>query len=746
MLTKIRLLLFLSLCIIGATSFAQSGKLKKANDLYGKLAYAKAATIYDDLLGSSVDSPELKAKLAHCYYQNNKLKKAEEFYNLAFDATSDLTVDHYFYFAQTLKQNGKYVESDEWMQRFHAKKRDDYRGIQFTENTAYLAKILGSTVHFKIDTVHFNSPSADFGGYYLKSKESLMFVTSRRKSLIKRSWTWNTDNFLDLYAVHPDDAKDKPKRFIKKVNTKFHEGPLSFNKAENKVYFTRNNIAKGKERRDKKGIQNLKLYHATIDQDGKWTNIQELKINSKEYSVGHPVFSADERTLYFVSDMPGGFGGADLYRAPILADGNLGIPENLGTKVNTEGQEMFPWISKDGLLFFSSDGQIGLGGLDIFVAELDEEGNVNDTQHAGKVINSERDDFSIVFEPERSKGYFSSNRDGGQGGDDIYRFDMIQPFIFKLFLKGTLTDKNSKDILINARVELKDEQGNIIATIQTDEKGEYVFQVDRQKDFTVQFSNPGYDPVTYAVSTKNTATKEIVQNGVLEKVPTFDLYCLVTDAKTHNPITNTSLIIKDKSTGKVLIDTLTSSAGEVLKKLTENRIGDRLDVVIELKKEGYLSKSVDFVHVIDKAGRINVHEKLDLSMGKPDVGMDLSKIININPIYFDLNKFAIRKDAAVELDKIVKVMNEYPTMVIELGSHTDCRGSIASNATLSDKRAKASAAYIKSRITKPERIYGKGYGETKLITNCPCEGPKKSTCSEEEHQKNRRTEFLIMKM
>jgi outer membrane protein OmpA-like peptidoglycan-associated protein/tetratricopeptide (TPR) repeat protein len=745
MLMKLTSLIVLSL-LLSIASTAQTGRLMKADDLYGKVAYAKAALVYENLLGSSVDTPELKAKLAHCYYQNHQLTKAEEVYRQAFSASTDLPLDHFFYFAQTLKQNGKYVESDQWMERFHGKEQKDNRGIQFTENTAYLTKILGSPTHFKIDTVFFNSPSADFGGYKYQAENQLLFVTSRRKSLIKRSWTWNADNFLDLYVVTPNDSKDNPTRYLKKVNTKFHEGPLSFNKAESQVYFTRNNLAKGKDRRDQKGIQNLKLYHASIDGFGKWTHVKELTINSRDFSVGHPVFSLDEKYLYYVSDMPGGFGGADIYCAQILPDGNLGTPVNLGSKVNTEGQEMFPWFSKDGQLFFSSDGQIGLGGLDIFVAEVDNEGNVTGVQHAGKDINSERDDFSLIFNRNSKNGYFSSNREGGQGSDDIYSFEMIEPFIFKLMLKGTLTDIASKERIPNAVVELKDAAGNVIATALTDGFGRYEFSVDPEKSFTLHFSAKGYESVKQSVSTVNPKGSEIIQNSDLEKLPTFGLYCLVVDASSKQPLSQTQLKITHKITGEVLMDTLTSAVGDVLRGLTKEKIGNQLNLTIDIKKDGYLGKTVNFTHNITQSGIINVHDKLDLSLDKLEVGMDLAKLIDIKPIYFDLNKFNIRKDAAIELEKIVKVMNEYPTMVIELGSHTDCRASIAYNEKLSDNRAKASAAYIKSRITNPERIYGKGYGESKLIVDCPCEGTVKSTCPEEEHQKNRRTEFVIMKM
>jgi outer membrane protein OmpA-like peptidoglycan-associated protein len=191
---------------------------------------------------------------------------------------------------------------------------------------------------------------------------------------------------------------------------------------------------------------------------------------------------------------------------------------------------------------------------------------------------------------------------------------------------------------------------------------------------------------------------------------------------------------------------LTTKTGDIEKELLDKKVNDQLSYTIRLEKPGYLSKVVTFNYTILQMGRINVHETLDLTMDKIDIGLDLTSIIDINPIYFDLGKYTIRADAAIELNKIVKVMNENPAMEIELGSHTDCRGSIASNEKLSDNRAKASANYIKERITNPERINGKGYGEAQLKVDCPCEGTVKSTCSEDEHQKNRRTEFVIIKM
>jgi outer membrane protein OmpA-like peptidoglycan-associated protein len=207
-----------------------------------------------------------------------------------------------------------------------------------------------------------------------------------------------------------------------------------------------------------------------------------------------------------------------------------------------------------------------------------------------------------------------------------------------------------------------------------------------------------------------------------------------------------SIIVTNNDTKKTFISQLTSSLGTLEKEIFDKEISDSLSYSIQLEKEGYLTKKLTFNHKIEELGRINLAETLDLSMDKVSLDLDLASIIQINPIYFDLRKFYIRPDAAIELDKIVKVMNDNPSMQIELGSHTDCRGTIAFNNNLSDNRAKASVQYIQKRITNPKRIFGKGYGESQLKVNCPCDGEIISTCSDEEHQQNRRTEFVIIKM
>jgi len=743
-------ILVVSFLVATMTVVGQSGKLKKADNYFQKLSYSYASLLYEELLGSEMDSPKMKSNLAICYYNTGEMKKSEETFSQMIN-TDVATREDFFYYAQALKQNGKYVDSDLWMEKFNKLAANDARGLSFVNNPTYLEKIEKQGIHFTINNLNCNTPSADFGGYPSTVSKDAYFVSSRRKRVfVQNEWSWNSKRFLDLYksTIASSSELENVELITKKVNTRFHEGPMCFSPDGKYVYYTRNNIAKGSKRKDQKGIQNLKLYRSTVDSKGNWIKEEVLNFNSKDYSVGHPSVTADGKTLYFASDMPGGFGGADLYKVALNADGSYGKPENLGKLFNTEGQEMFPWMSNDGHLFFSSNGHIGLGGLDIFVMLPNKTGGFDKLMNVGKPVNGQHDDFAFTMNKDNKTGYFSSNREGGKGDDDIYSYVLTKPFKQNLIVEGIVADVQTKEILPGSTIYLKDDKGNVLTTTIADDKGAYSFELEPDKNYMVSASKEKYfeDLANFNTVNLNPDVETIKQDLDLEKDPGLALYCLVTDAKSSAPLEGVKLTIIDKTNGQEFLSTTTTENGDAKKGIADKKINDQITYTIKLEKEGYLTKTVVFSQRIVKPGIINVHEDLDLTMDKLEVGIDLATIIDIKPIYFDLGKYNIRKDAALELDKIVKVMNDYPTMQIELGSHTDCRSSYAFNEKLSDNRAKASAAYIKARIKNPERIYGKGYGEYKLKVDCPCEGAVKSTCTEAEHQQNRRTEFVIIKM
>ena len=728
-------ILALSLTVGSTLSFGQEaggGKLKKAESSFSQFSFDKAIDRYEDLDLATIDQ---KRNLATSYWKTNQLGEAENLYK-EIVTTDGHTANDVYNYASILRENKNYTSSDDWMAKFNQMNVSDSRGKAYATSKGAYKQLQKDKGQFKLNNLDVNSEQQDFGTAFYK--DQVVFASSREgfKSIIRR-WNWNKLPFLDTYIADKDGAQlTNPNRFSKKVNKKFHEGPVAFNAQGNKMIFTRNNY---KEKAADKVIR-LKLFSSELV-DGSWTKPAPLPYNSPNYSVGHASISKDGKWLYFASDMPGGFGGVDIYKAEINADGSYGKAINMGDKINTEGNEMFPFIHPSNeMLFFSSNGKVGLGGLDVFVAQIKEDASIGKVLNAGAPLNSNRDDFAFILSEDQKMGYLSSNRDGGKGDDDIYSVDMLKPFTFGKTIKGVAKDKKGQ-ILAGTVIQLFDADGNVVETVTTTDNGEYAFLVPADKEWKLDGEKEDYFP---GKNTASTATEDdvIIANLELEKDPGLSLYALVTDKKTKAALNGVTITLLDNMTGKTETF-ITPATGDYMKPLADKKLNDRGSWNLTLQKEGYFTKTVTYNTELDHEGQYDVHANLDLSLD-PEV-KDLSEMIQINPINFDLNKYNIRPDAATELDKIVKVMNQYPGLVIELGAHTDCRGSKKYNERLSDKRAKASAKYIAEKITNPERIYGKGYGEERLLNGCACEGKVKSDCDEETHSENRRTEFKVIK-
>jgi outer membrane protein OmpA-like peptidoglycan-associated protein/tetratricopeptide (TPR) repeat protein len=722
----------------GLTLFAQGGRLAKANELYEKLAYAEAIPYFESVCNTELDSPELREKLAYCYLSTNMLLKAESTYKSL--VTQKPSADNHYWFAYTLMSLDKYSEAQGHMAQFAAMNPTDSRAVLWEKQQNFLTQIKSEPAYFEWKEVGINTDHAEFGVYPYPLKNTAVIVSSRKKSGFgDLRWAGNNDFYLELFAVGiaEDGSLSVPSQLENPLNSKKHEGPLCFTADGKKVFFTSNNRSE-QNKQGKDGIQHLKIYIADVVRS-EWQNVKEFAYNSADYACGHPTLSPDGKTLYFTSDMPGGFGGADIYSCQINAKGEFEKPVNLGANVNTSGQEMFPWIGTDELLYFSSNGRPGLGGLDLFAAPRD--GKMA-AKNLGLSINSINDDFAVTFLADGKSGYIASNK---KGTDDIYAIKKIRDIRFSALVKGIVQDQNTQAVLSFATVTVKDLNGNIVAVTQADANGNYQFEVPPGANYIVSAKLDKYEGAVSQIQVPNEASV-IDQNLGLAKSIDYGIRLLVTDVATKSAIAGVGVIITDLKTKSVLINENTQTSGDVSKQLKGYQIGDELSLKIELTAPGYLKKVVEYKGRIEQTGIVQLHEKLNVELQPVALGGDLAKMLKIKPIYFDLGKFNIRKDAAIELDKIVKVMNENPTMVIELGSHTDCRSSVQFNQTLSGNRAKASAEYIQKRITNPSRISGKGYGESRLLNDCGCEGTVKSTCSEEQHQLNRRTEFIIIKM
>ncbi|MGE0569413.1 MAG: OmpA family protein, partial [Bacteroidia bacterium] len=573
----------------------------------------------------------------------------------------------------------------------------------------------------------------------LTYSNQIVFTSSRTKSTwITKKHGWTEKQYYNSYSTHKDETGNyvKPKQFLKGINSKFNDGPISITKDGNTIFFTRNAIEK--ENKSSDGTYKLNIYQGTISLG---TIVQPLllKFNNKEFNCAHPSISEDGKTLYFASDMPGGFGGMDIFYSEMGSDGVWGTPINMGEKINTKGHDMFPFITKENVLYFSSDGHEGLGGLDIYEAPLKDK-KANRVYNMGMPINSQMDDFGYYLNEDLKSGFLSSNRTNGGMNDDIFSVEILRKVVRGKLVTIIVKDKDSGEKLSGASLKINEE------TFTTDENGAYIHLIEEDNNYIINASKADYFDNSDSVTTKSSEEDEFTKEISLEKDPKLSFFAVITDAKENKPLDSVKVVVRDLFTKEVFDSTTASTVGEYKKSLKDRKIGDKVAYEITLSRNGFLTKKVNYTAEIKEQGVINLHEILNMKLGRVQVGMDLAKMIDLKPIYFDLGKYKIRKDAETELDKIVEVMNKYPNMYIELGSHSDCRGSAKSNLSLSDKRAKASAAYIVKKGIAKDRIVGKGYGESKLLNGCACEGKVKPNCSEEEHSVNRRTEFIITKM
>jgi outer membrane protein OmpA-like peptidoglycan-associated protein len=449
------------------------------------------------------------------------------------------------------------------------------------------------------------------------------------------------------------------------------------------------------------------------------------------YFQPHGFFSADHKTFIFSARVE--YGNLDLFISH-FENGAWTAPQPISPRINSGFDEDSPYLSKDGnTLYFSSRGHNSSGGYDFFVSNY-VNGEWSAPVNMGYPMNSAGDDIYLSWNEDGRGGFFSSNRNGGFGNMDIYTFSLVRKTI-----DGTTKDKQG-NIVANATVKITDNSDGTSQFVTSDEMGKFSLLVDPEKVFNIVGTKEKYFDGKVIVQTYG-EQGIFKADIILEKDPGISLYLLVANKETKEPIDSVKVKVVNNMTGEA-DSVMTSLTGDYLWPLADKKLNDRGSYNFTVSKEGFLAKTITFNVLFDHEGKYNVHEFMDITLEKVEVGNDLSKIIALKPIYFDLGKWAIRPDAAIELDKIVKVMNDNPQMIVELGSHTDSRGSASSNLTLSAKRAKSSVDYIKARISNPERLSGVGYGETKPTNECT-DGV---TCPEEKHQENRRTEFIIISM
>ncbi|WP_347373225.1 OmpA family protein [Aequorivita sp. Q41] len=641
-----KLILF-TLLIISGKSFSQA-ELRKADRLYEAHAYAEAAKLYSDKLEQGgTASTETFLKAADANYFVNKMRAAATFYEKAMASDATIQEPYLSRYVRSLRSVRDYEKADE-IYLDYLTKTGNTIAIEKFKNEIAAFKALNESEEpsrYAVSNLNINSKYSDFVNV-IRGEE--VIFSSARPGAAKELYDWNEQPYLSQYVATKTETGQlaNPQLFGQQISSKYHDATIAFVPNSETVYYTSSALNKNRLLLDDEQKNNFNIYKG-IYKDGKITGKETLFFNSNDYSTGHPSVTSDGKYLFFASDMPGGYGEADIYYCEIFEDGKLSTPKNAGALINTAGNDFFPSMH-DGELYFSSNGHLGFGGIDNYASKFDsKEGTFTKPENLGKVVNTIDDDFSIIFNEDGNSGYLSSNREGGKGDDDIYFFTRT-PLPCDQFISGKIIDKLSKNVLSDATITVKDSTNIVIQTLQAEEDGTYKVKVPCDNTVTVTASKEGYIAKTETVTTG----------------------------------------------------------------------------------------SVDGENTPELNFELNKYEDIIV---KDDKGVEK---IKMDPIYFDYNKADITESAAAVLNKAAEVMRDIPEMTIKIESHSDSRGPAAYNLSLSDKRAKATQQYLYSQGIAEERIESAiGYGESRLLNEC-ADGVK---CSDEQHDVNRRSDFVIIK-
>ena len=639
-------LYILSLVLSITFGFAQTN-LKKADALFKNYSYADASKAYEECL-QNIKNPSTQTikNAADSYYFISDARNALKWYKKLYEVQgNNLTDIYYLRYIQTMKAVMDYDDADRITKEYLNKKGDQKEINRYVVQKKQLDSLAKVKSLYEIKNLNINTSKSDFGATFYLDK--IVFTSARDTTRYgDKLYNWNNQPFLNLYVAERNPADGSlfdEKLFIPNVMTKYHEATASFDASGKTIYYSSNIIKKNKLVIDENRINNFQILKGSIV-NGKVENPQKVFFDSDDYSVGHPCLSDDGQLLFFASDMPGGYGETDLYVVKIAADGTMSSPQNLGPKINTIGNDLFPFF-RNGVLYFSSDGHYGYGDLDVYESTFLSDGSFSTPRNLGAPINSNKDDFTFIIDKTGTYGYVSSNRAGGKGDDDIYSFTKAKPACNQN-ISGKATDRKSKLPLSDVTVIAYNSYNEVLAETKTNYEGNYAVTVPCNKSVRLVAAKMNYSNDEKTVETTN-----------------------------------------------------------------ENE-GDITHVDFEMSNYDDL--------VIKKKGV----EKVD-----------------VNPIYFDYNKYDITPAAVDELAKVVFIMRKFPNIRIKIESHTDSRGKDAYNLKLSDERAKSTRDYIVQQGIDASRIESAiGYGESRLINKCK-NGVK---CTEEEHLLNRRSDFIII--
>lgn len=712
---------FSILLILIAFGFSMHAQdfIKRGDTQMSNFRFEKAAASFKKAADLNANDTAAWQKLGMALMMQEDYSSAEAIYKTIVANPLSAPINK-FYLAQVLRINGKYDEAGKAYKEFALALPNDSRAHEFKNFADDVRPLLTDLKTYELSNVPENSNASDIGPAYWIG--GMIYASNRSTGDgIRISDIWSGRGFYDLYGQKSVGAGKEPQfeKLKGVVNRRLNEGPATFSADGKEMFFTRTNYKK--KVADK--IRRLGIYHAEWNAEKGWINIQPLPFNSASYNTAHPALSKDGNKLYFISDMPNGFGETDIY---VVSKNGItwGNPENLGKEINTPGREMFPSISYDGNLYFASDSRVGLGGLDIYSAKTSGNKFIN-VSNLGAPLNSTADDFGYVSDETGKSGYIVSNRPGGLGDDDIYKFAKKTESIC-----GTVVDAETKSGVSDVNIVAVSTKGDTIKG-KTNLKGEFCFNLSPNAAYKLSAVKQGYGNFENII---NVQPLENERKIILLK-PRGGIELVVNvSQKDGSKIEGATVFLVDKQTG-LTMERKSDSTGEVKFDLYKDREYDLKVTKPLTTKEGAFDK---FVKTISTAG-ISIEQKLNenvtLIYGQTPLAFDLPDI------YFDYNSWDLNTTAKKELDKVATIMKNNAQLEVELSSYTDSRGKAKYNYMLSAFRANACVEYLAANGVDKTHLIAIGFGEEKLKNSCT----DKVECTDAEHSLNRRTEFKVIR-
>ena len=711
--------LLITLLLFPTLIFAQL-KAKIADDHYSRMEYAECAEMYNELADKFLKEEtkietdwEYVRRAAISNYKLFEMKKASGYFD-QLKSSNKLTEADRTLFIQATRYLGDYKKCYQLALEGSNLHSSNSFFKELARDDRSLELLFEDSTRLRLNKLNINSDMGDFGPS-INGKDLYYITKSSNTRTFNTRYGWDNDYFLNIrQAKLTSDSTLEDARLMKnEFLTKFHDGPVSFSSDGKMIVITRNREEKEKGEM----IKHLAIYFSELV-NGEWSEPKPFQFNSPKYNTGHAVFAENDQAIYFVSDMEGGYGGADIYVSRKQKNGDWGVPVNIGPTVNTSQQELFPFALNE-TLYFSSNGHFGLGGLDVYSYSL---GRGEKPRNLGYPLNTSYDDFSLVVDATGVNGFVASNRT-----DNVDRLYNVKFLPISVFLQGIVYAQYvEKESIANHPVVLMDETSGITDTLYTNEFGQFQADIEKNRTYRLLTSKEDYILLHEGMfKTENLKKDSTFFVELPLKPTTIQVRLRVVEMGTGKIIPYAKTTVTDYSNNSESV-LYTGETGIVTIKVDRNK-----SYWAHASKKGFVDDNVAFNSSNENDKLIDLELKLP-----PIVKGDKFKLENI---FYDLNKATLRPESKLALDKLADFIlkNE---LKIELSSHTDARGSDAYNLKLSQARAQSCVDYLITKGVKKNQIVAKGYGETQLINKCK----NGVDCPEDLHQENRRTEVKIL--